>query len=138
MEKYFSKSETDTINIAEQFGKTLKGCEVIILDGDLGAGKTHFAKGVAKALKVTDTVTSPTFTLHNIYKGERLTMNHFDFYRITEEEAEAAGLDEFIGRDGTVSLIEWADNAPNVLPKKVIKVTITKQGEQGREIIIER
>jgi len=133
-----SKSVAETIKIGENFANTLNGGEVILLRGDLGAGKTHFVKGVAKALGITKTVTSPTFTLHNIYKGEKLTLNHFDFYRITEEEAEALGLEEYFGKSDAVCFIEWSENISGLLPKQNIVVNIAVTGEKTREIEIIR
>ena len=90
-----SHSVAETENIAERFAQTLTGGEAVLLVGEMGAGKTHFVKGLAKGLNIDDVITSPTFTLHNIYYG-RLTLNHFDFYRVEDPaEAEMLGLDEF-------------------------------------------
>ncbi len=134
--KFISKSEKDTYKIAKKFERTLSGGEVVILNGDLGAGKTTFTKGLAKALGITENVTSPTFTLMNIYTSGRLKLYHFDMYRIEDEsEAQELGLDEFFYGNG-VCMIEWAENIKNMLPKNLITINITKLGENKREIEI--
>ena len=131
-----SKCVNDTIKTGEDFAKKLKGGEVVLLRGDLGAGKTHFVKGAARGLGVTQTVTSPTFTLHNIYEGAKLTLNHFDFYRISEEEAAELGLEEYFNRADGVCFIEWAENIAGLLPKNNIIVNISVIGDNEREITI--
>lgn len=136
--KYISHSVEQTMDIAEKFAETLHGGETVLLKGDLGAGKTHFAKGVARSLGVDDVVTSPTFTLHNSYGG-RLTLNHFDFYRIDDcEEVAILGLDELFSVPDAVALIEWSENVARLLPSKVITVIVTKLGDNEREIEIKR
>lgn len=136
--KFFSNSVNDTIKIAKEFAATLKKGQVILLDGDLGAGKTHFAKGIAQGLGVTDTVTSPTFTLHNSYQGRDVTLNHFDFYRICDQqEVEILGLSDFFYDKSAICLVEWWQNVKGLLPKKTIKVTLSVTGENTREITID-
>lgn len=134
--KFVSKSEKDTYKIAKKFESMLKGGEVVVLNGDLGAGKTTFTKGLAQALKIKENVTSPTFTLMNIYESGRLKLYHFDMYRIEDEsEAQELGLNEFFYDKG-VCMIEWAQNIKNILPKKLITININKLGENQREIEI--
>ncbi|MDD3831492.1 MAG: tRNA (adenosine(37)-N6)-threonylcarbamoyltransferase complex ATPase subunit type 1 TsaE [Clostridia bacterium] len=132
---YNSSSQQQTIKFAQQFARQLKGGDVVVLRGQLGAGKTHFAKGVALALGITDTVTSPTFAIHNIYYG-RLTLHHFDFYRLTEREGEYLGFEEFIGDSSSITLIEWADNVPSLIPGRHITVDITITGDTSRHITV--
>ena len=128
-----------TQDFAEQFSTTLIGGETILLNGDLGAGKTHFVKGVAKGLAIDDVITSPTFALHNQYLGGRLALNHFDFYRIMDpEEAEMLGLNEFFGEKDSVSCIEWSENIAELLPRDCIIVTIEKLDENTRQITVQR
>lgn len=135
--KYISNSVEQTMDIAMQFAATLNGGETVLLSGDLGAGKTHFAKGVARQFGIDEVVTSPTFTLHNCYQG-RLALNHFDFYRIDDsEEVAILGLDELFSVPDGVSLIEWSQNVKSLLPSKCIVVTVTKTGENSREIDIQ-
>ncbi len=109
----------------------------MVLLGDLGAGKTHFCKGIAKGLGIKENVTSPTFTLHNVYYG-KLILNHFDFYRLGEEEGESLGFEEIIGNEKGVSVIEWAFNCPKLLPKNYTTVTLTPSGEDERQIEIKK
>ncbi len=94
----------------------LRRGDVLALCGDLGAGKTHFVKGVAAGIGADASVTSPTFTLIHEYLGGRLPVYHFDFYRLEDEdEAIKIGLDEYLDGDG-ICLIEWADKFPGLLP----------------------
>lgn len=135
--KFISQSEKDTYKIASIFEKLLKGGEVVILNGDLGAGKTTFTKGLAKALNVAENVTSPTFTLMNIYTSGRLNLYHFDMYRIEDQsEALELGLNEFFNSPNSVCMIEWAKNIRSLLPKKLITIDIKKLNDTEREIEI--
>ena len=128
-----------TQDFAQEFSNALIGGETILLNGDLGAGKTHFVKGIASGLGIDDVITSPTFALHNQYEGGRLVLNHFDFYRIMDpEEAEMLGLNEFFGEMGSVSCIEWSQNIAELLPRDCIVVTIEKLDENSRQITIQR
>ena len=137
MEKksFITNSFEQTKQVAYDLAKTFVGGEVVLLDGDLGAGKTVFAKGVAQALGVCQEVTSPTFAIHNSYNGS-LVLNHFDFYRLDESEAEMLGLDEFFGDKNGVCLVEWWSNIVGLLPKNCIKVCIEKIDENTRKIDI--
>lgn len=135
---YVSKSESDTYKIAAEFAATLNGGEIVLLSGELGAGKTAFVKGLAAALGITDEVTSPTFTLMNVYRGA-LTLYHFDVYRLHNgEEAYAAGLTEFFGEAGSVSCIEWWENVADAIVGDTIKITINYLENEMREINVER
>ncbi len=134
--EFISKSEKDTIKLAKKFEKKLKGGEVVVLNGDLGAGKTTFTKALCKALKVKENVTSPTFTLMNIYTSGRLPLYHFDMYRIEDEsEAEELGLNDYFYSNG-VCMIEWAQNIKHILPKNLITINIEKLGETSRKFEI--
>ncbi|MCX4286286.1 MAG: tRNA (adenosine(37)-N6)-threonylcarbamoyltransferase complex ATPase subunit type 1 TsaE, partial [Clostridia bacterium] len=124
--------------IAEQLGRTLSGGETVLLSGEMGAGKTHFVKGIAVGLEISDVITSPTFALHNSYTG-RLTLNHFDFYRIDDSsEVEILGLNEFFYDDRGVSVIEWGENIADLIPANSIRVTIEKISESRRRITLKR
>lgn len=127
----------ETLKLGEEIAGNLKGGEVIILDGDLGAGKTVVAKGIAKGLGVNAIVNSPTFTIVNIYQG-RLKFCHFDMYRIEdEEEVRELGFEELIGANDNVCAVEWASRTPSLMPDNAIKITINKVDEQKRDITIE-
>ena len=134
--EFISNSVAETESYAEQLASSFNGGEVLLLHGDLGAGKTHFVKGLARGLNVDDVVTSPTFALHNSYDG-RLTLNHFDFYRIEDsEEVAILGLDEFFYDLHAVSAIEWSENIKPLLPRNCISVTIDKLDENRRKITV--
>lgn len=137
-QQFVTKNVEQTEKVAQEFGMSLKGGEVVLLIGEMGAGKTHFVKGLAKALDISDTITSPTFALHNQYYG-RLVLNHFDFYRVDDPtEAEMLGLDEFFYDKNGVSAIEWSENITYLLPNGCLKVSIAKLSEDERQITIER
>lgn len=105
--KYTVHSIEETYNIAKMVADKLVGKEIILLNGDLGAGKTTFTKGIAKALGISDVVTSPTFTFMKEYEG-RLNLYHFDMYRVEEaDELYELGLNDYLGMDGGVCVIEW-------------------------------
>lgn len=133
-----STSERQTEKLGRRLAKTFSGGETVLLVGELGAGKTRFAKGIARGLGVKETVTSPTFALHNRYRGKKLFLNHFDFYRLSDgDEARAAGLDEYFGDKEGVCVVEWGTNAADILPEHFVRVSIFKT-EEGRRIEIER
>ena len=132
--KYYSKNARDTQNIAKNLAKTLSGGEVIILNGDLGAGKTTFTKGLVKGLGGNKTVVSPTFTIMHSYDDTRIPVYHFDMYRIADEdELYELGLEEYLYENG-VAVIEW--NKFSRLPEKTVTVNIVLKGGNEREIEI--
>ena len=136
-----SSSIQDTFKIAKNFAKKIKNPSIILLKGDLGAGKTHFVKGMAQGMKIKTQVTSPTFTIMNQYEGGRLPIFHFDMYRLTsKEEALEAGLGEYFDTKtlNGVSVVEWPENVKGLIRGKVTVVTITKLGDENkREIEIQ-
>ena len=135
--EYISNSEEETLKFASEFAQNLKGGSVITLTGDLGAGKTVFAKGIAKGLNITQTVVSPTFTIMCEYSGGRLKLNHFDMYRLSSGlEAEEFGFSEYILDKNSVSLIEWSENVSSIIPPYAINIEIQKINENSRKIII--
>ena len=120
---YESDSEEETFELAKKVANTLKGGETVLLSGDLGAGKTTFAKGLAAALGVEEEVTSPTFTVMNVYEDGRLPLYHLDMYRIEDEsETEELGFEETIPQNA-VKVVEW--NKLQNLTGRVIDVKIT-------------
>ena len=111
-----SKNPEQTFELGRSYAAQLRSGDVLALDGDLGAGKTQFIKGLAAGLGHDGTVTSPTFTLVHEYTGGRLPLFHFDFYRLESgDEALRIGLDDYLGAGGVLA-IEWAGKFPEVLP----------------------
>ncbi|MBU3188646.1 tRNA (adenosine(37)-N6)-threonylcarbamoyltransferase complex ATPase subunit type 1 TsaE [Clostridium bowmanii] len=120
----------ETYKIGEQIGMLVNSGDIICLIGDLGTGKTHLTKGIAKGLEIEDHVTSPTFTIVNEYTG-RLKLYHFDVYRVNDpDEIEAIGFDEYIFSDA-VSIIEWANYIEELIPPNNLTITIEKLPEFG-------
>lgn len=118
--------------MAEKIARTLRGGEVIVLSGELGAGKTAFTKALAAALGVKETVLSPTFTMVKEYKGENLGLYHFDLYRIEDAaELEELGLDEYFSSDA-VTVIEWNKLDFSGFPGKVIEISIDYISPESR------
>ena len=121
----------ETEELARKIASEIKGGEVLLLNGTLGAGKTTFTKGFAKALGVEKTVVSPTFTIIKEYEGTALTLYHIDMYRIEDEdEIYELGIEELY-RSDSVTVIEW--NKMEVLPEKVITLNVEVLGETTRQ-----
>ena len=130
---YITNSYLETVKLGEEYAKTLNKGDVVLLNGDLGAGKTAFTKGVAKGLGIEKEVLSPTYAYMNDYDG---VLYHYDCYRLSSgEDAEALGLTEYFYAGG-ISVIEWSENIYDVLPKNVKKVEITKISENQRKITL--
>lgn len=137
--EFIVKSVDETQLIGCKIGSIAKSGDIICLTGDLGTGKTHFTKGIAEGLNISEHITSPTFTIVNEYEG-RLKFYHFDVYRVNDpDEIEAIGFDEYIFSDG-VSVIEWSNYIEELIPKEHIKINIEKLptlGESYRKITIQ-
>jgi tRNA threonylcarbamoyladenosine biosynthesis protein TsaE len=129
----------DTFRLGYQMGAQAKKGDIYCLNGDLGVGKTVFTQGFAKGLGIYEAVSSPTFTIIQQYEG-RLPFYHFDVYRISDiDEMDEIGYEDYFYGDG-VSLIEWASLIEELLPRKRVIVTITKDMKKGfdyREITVE-
>ncbi|MBR6483505.1 MAG: tRNA (adenosine(37)-N6)-threonylcarbamoyltransferase complex ATPase subunit type 1 TsaE [Clostridiales bacterium] len=121
---FISSSADMTLALGKAIGETVEPATVIALDGDLGAGKTLLARGIASGLGVATPVSSPTFTIVNEYEGGRLKMYHFDTYRLSDsEEFLAAGLDEYFGYEG-ICVIEWSNIIDDILPYGTLRINI--------------
>ena len=127
-----TNSPEETLLLGEEIAKSLELGDVLCLNGDLGAGKTHFVKGIARGLGVNESyVNSPTFTLINEYRGS-LPIYHFDAYRInSDQEVVELGVDEYFYGDG-ICLIEWPEKMKNFLPGNSVQITIQKDNESSR------
>ena len=132
--KIISRCEKDTFALAADIAKTLRSGDVILLHGELGAGKTTFTKGLAKALGIEETVTSPTFNYVKEYQGGRLPLFHFDMYRVSDaDEVYELGLEEYFYRGGVV-VVEWNKFDGIEHP---VEVSIRSLGGDVREIEID-
>ncbi len=127
-----SSDVTETRHLASQLAGCLRGGEVIILKGDLGAGKTSFTQGLAKGMGINRTVNSPTFTIIKEYEGARFALYHMDAYRL-EDETEALGLEEYFDASG-VCVIEWPEKIESQLPAERLEIVIRKKRNDERLI----
>ena len=126
-----TRSPEETFETGRKLGEKAVPGQVFTLMGDLGVGKTVFTQGLARGLGIQEPVSSPTFTIVQVYEEGRLPFYHFDVYRIGDvEEMDEVGYDDYIMGDG-VSLIEWADLIEEILPEKRTEVRIEKDLEQG-------
>ncbi|MBO5486331.1 MAG: tRNA (adenosine(37)-N6)-threonylcarbamoyltransferase complex ATPase subunit type 1 TsaE [Eubacterium sp.] len=126
-----SFEEQDTFRIGKQLGESAKPGDIFLLEGDLGVGKTVFAKGFAAGLGITEPITSPTFTIIQEYEGGRIPLYHFDVYRIADpEEMYELGYEGYFFGEG-VCLIEWASLIEELLPANCRTVRIEKDLEKG-------
>jgi len=120
--EYISKFEEDTINFASQFASKLQLGNIIILSGDLGAGKTKFTQGILKYFNLENEISSPTFTIVNEYTDSTIPIYHFDVYRLADiEEFYAIGGEEYFSKG--ICIIEWGELLENILPADYIKIT---------------
>jgi tRNA threonylcarbamoyladenosine biosynthesis protein TsaE len=131
---FISNSVSETIAAGHEYGRSAAKGDVFALTGDLGAGKTQFVKGAVASMGSKAEVTSPTFVLVHEYEDGRLPVYHFDFYRLDNSEAVLRlGFDEYVFGDG-VSLIEWADRYPDLIPKEAKWLSFELKGENTRLI----
>ena len=135
-----TRSPEETYKLGRKIGLQARPGQVYTLTGDLGVGKTVFTQGVAAGLGITEPVSSPTFTIVQVYEEGRLPFYHFDVYRIGDiEEMEEIGYDDYFFGKG-ICLIEWAELIEEILPDDRISITIEKNLEQGfdyRRITVE-
>ena len=130
-----SHSARETQALGRRLAGHLRPGDVVLLEGELGAGKSEFARGVARGLGVEGPVPSPSFTILNAYDEGRIPLYHFDWYRIEDpREIYEMGMDEQLGGDG-VALIEWSRKAAECLSARVLEVRIRATGEGERELL---
>lgn len=126
-----TRSPEETLELGMRLAEAAKPGDVYVLTGDLGAGKTAFAKGVASGIGVREPVSSPTFTIVQIYEGGRMPLYHFDAYRISDlSEMDEIGYEDYIYGDG-LSVIEWGGRIAEILPLARTDVRIEKDLEKG-------
>ena len=131
--KITTKSEMETIRIAQDFESEKFPNMVICLDGELGSGKTVFTKGIANALGIKESITSPTFSIIKEYDGE-LPLYHMDVYRL-DGNTEGIGIEEYFNKGGVV-VIEWADTIKDILPKEYLHIKFKVIDENKRLLIL--
>lgn len=138
MQEYISNSPEETQKIAEDLAKMLKGGEIFVLSGDLGAGKTTFIQGLAKGLGIKENITSPTFVLMKIYQArDNLNLAHLDCYRINSGGALSdLGLDEIFRDKNNIVAIEWGERIMDILPPNFMRVEFEDLGNEKREVKI--
>jgi len=136
--KRITNNPEETLALGCKFAKTLKAGAVVALTGELGTGKTVFTKGIAKALGVKDYeyVNSPSFVIVKEYGSKKTPLYHFDLYRLkSSHDLETVGYEEYFYSKG-ISVVEWADRAPDALPEKHVSVKFKHLGKNKREIAI--
>lgn len=126
---------------ASEFASTLRGGDIVLLHGDLGAGKTTFVKGLAQGLNIKDDITSPTFSLMNVYDVEQADIQnlvHIDTYRLeSERDLIEIGIEDYLGNSHTITVIEWPEKIGKLLKNKETKnVSLSHVTESERSIII--
>ncbi len=126
-----SLREQDTYDLGKKLGESCKAGDIILLNGDLGVGKTIFTKGFGKGLGIEEPISSPTFTIMQIYEQGRLPLYHFDVYRIADpEEMDEIGYEDYFFGEG-VCLIEWASLIEELIPEHATEIRIEKVLEKG-------
>ncbi|MGI8669409.1 MAG: tRNA (adenosine(37)-N6)-threonylcarbamoyltransferase complex ATPase subunit type 1 TsaE [Aridibacter sp.] len=140
IQNYICKTPEETFELGEKIGESLGGGEMILLQGTLGAGKTLLTKGIVNSLGFDiDEVTSPSFTLVNLYKTDKFDVYHIDLWRIDEKSnaAFAVGLDEIVENENAVIIIEWAERLKNfTFPEKTFSVKLEGDGDDPRKISV--
>ncbi|MGX6429924.1 tRNA (adenosine(37)-N6)-threonylcarbamoyltransferase complex ATPase subunit type 1 TsaE [Levilactobacillus yonginensis] len=123
-------SPEETMALGQQLAPGLAAQDVILLDGDLGAGKTTFTKGLAAGLGIKRNVKSPTFTIIREYQGGRLPLYHMDVYRLEDGSGDELGLDEYFNGDG-VNVVEWSKFIEDELPENYLRIVFKRDDDAG-------
>ena len=137
--EHITHSAEETMALGRELAPALKNARMVILRGDLGAGKTTLVKGIAEGLQAAsqDDVTSPTFTLIHEYRGPEVNLFHVDLYRIeTLRELDTLGLDELFAEEGNLVLLEWGEKFPRFEKERDVEIVIERKGDQEREITV--
>ncbi len=136
---YLSNSADQTIALGTKLAPMLRDARIVLLRGDLGAGKTTLVKGIAEAFQsaAQDGVTSPTFTLVHEYRGPERTLYHIDLYRIdTERELATLGLEDMSNEDGALLLIEWGEKFERLQKLRDVEIVLERIGEDARRVTV--
>jgi tRNA threonylcarbamoyladenosine biosynthesis protein TsaE len=124
----------ETIALGKQFSRVLAKRDVVVLEGDLGGGKTTFVKGIAQGLNFKKNIISPSFTLMRLYQKKNLKLCHVDLYRLAPKEIFNVGIDDFLYAPNTITVIEWGEKIEKILPR-YIKIVFSFVSENSRRII---
>ena len=138
-QQFLTHSAEETIELGRKLAPLLRDSRIVLLRGDLGAGKTTIMKGIAEAFAAAaqDDVTSPTFTLVHEYRGPERSLFHIDLYRIeTMRELETLGLDDLIHEEGNILLIEWGEKFERLLRECDVEIAIERLGDQDRRFTV--
>ncbi len=139
--EHITHSAEETMALGRELALTLKSVRLVLLRGDLGAGKTTLVKGIAEGLQAAsqDDVTSPTFTLVHEYRGPEVHIYHVDLYRIdTPRELDTLGLDEVLSEPGNLVLVEWGEKFPRFENERDVEIRIQRLGDQERRLVVSR
>ena len=129
-----TRSAEETRALGKRLAGRLQPGDVLLLEGDLGAGKSELTRGIAGGLGVTETVTSPSFTILNVYESGRCPLYHFDWYRLeSSDELYELGMDEYLGGDG-IAVVEWPGRCPDAVPEGAVRIRMTAAGDNERII----
>ncbi len=124
----------ETRELGRRLAGQLRAGDVLLLRGPMGAGKSELVRGIADGLGVAETVTSPSFTILNVYESGRIPLYHFDWYRLeSAEELYELGMDEYLGGDG-IAAVEWPEQCPEALPECYLEIILEPLGEEERRI----
>ena len=137
--EHITRSAEETMDLGRKLAPMLKNARMVILRGELGAGKTTLVKGIAEGLQAAshDEVTSPTFTLIHEYRGPGVNLFHVDLYRIeTPRELDTLGLDELFAENANLVLLEWGEKFPRFEKERDVEISIERHGDQGRKIVV--
>ena len=140
-QEYITGSAEETIALGRQLAAELRSARLVMLRGELGAGKTTLAKGIAEGLQAAahEDVTSPTFTLIHEYRGTEVNIFHVDLYRIERQrELDTLGLDELIAEQGNLVLLEWGEKFARFEKERDVEIRIERKGEQERRLTVTR
>ena len=129
------RTEQDTLDFGRKLGAKLKAPAAVELVGDVGSGKTTLTRGLAEALGVKEPVTSPSFTISKRYAARKITLAHYDFYRLPDPGIMKEDLDESLNDPDTITVVEWGESVKDLLPKNHLKIEIKYREDGSREII---
>lgn len=127
------KNTEETIELGKKIATSLEAGDVVLLDGELGAGKTTLTKGIAQGLGIDSNIKSPTFTLVREYRNGRIPLFHMDMYRLENSDPFEVGIDEYLDESG-ICVIEWSEFIAELLPTDFLRIEIKKTGDESREI----